>query len=178
MEFLYYHPNRLYLSWRLLVQFKLFYSATIKLVNFIRPFQKIETSFCMFLITDKTENGFNKIVISNMSTGVYAEVIPSCGAILHAYGIKKGAIQLNLIDSYRSAQEFENAVAGLGFKGCKLSPFVCRLKNGSYSFAGIDYTIEKFYLDAHAIHGLLYDACFSLQNINVEEDAASIEMQY
>lgn len=132
----------------------------------------------MFLISDKTENGFNKIVIANMFTGAYAEVIPSCGAILHAFGIKKGAVQLNLIDSYQSATEFQEAVTALGFKGSKLSPFVCRLKNGTYHFGDTTYTIDKFYLGENALHGLLYDACFSLQNILVEEDSASIELLY
>ncbi len=132
----------------------------------------------MFLISDKTENGFNKIVIANMTTGAYAEVIPSCGAILHAFGIKKGPVQLNIIDSYQSATEFRDSVTALGFKGSKLSPFVCRLKNGAYQFGDKQYTIEKFYLGANAIHGLLYDACFSLQSIKVEDSAAAIELLY
>ena len=130
----------------------------------------------MFSIQKKNENGFGKIILRDELSGTFAEIAPSCGAILHAFTAKKEDREYNVIDSYTSAEDFKKNVTSGGFKGCKLSPFVCRINKGKYHFAGKDYTIEKYYDRNNALHGEIYDAAFTI----VEEvaDAAIVSMKY
>ena len=114
----------------------------------------------MFSIKEKTEKGFDKIVLFDNKAGTTVEIIPACGAILHSFAVLHNNALLNIIDNYADKNEFEKQVEDKGFKGCKLSPFVCRVENGRYHFGGENYKIEKFYLGKNSIHGLLYDAVF------------------
>ena len=88
----------------------------------------------MFTITNKKENGFDKIVLKDESNGTFAEIIPACSAILHAFAIIKDEKEFNVIESYDSADDFKNNVTSKGFLGTKLSPFVCRISKGKYHF--------------------------------------------
>jgi aldose 1-epimerase len=61
-----------------------------------------------------------------------------------------------------------------GFKSGKMSPFSCRLKQGQYQHLDQVYTIEKFYLGEHALHGILYDAVYAIASTQVTSDSASV----
>lgn len=132
----------------------------------------------MFSVHNKQEDGFNKLVLQDDESGTRVEVAPACGAILVGFIVKQDGVDINVIDSYDSAEDFNKTVTEKGFKGCKLSPFVCRLKNGSYHFAEQDYHIKKFYLGKHAIHGLIYDQAFELTNQDAGEHMATISLSY
>jgi aldose 1-epimerase len=132
----------------------------------------------MFSVSGKTENGFDTIILLDESTATSAAIIPSCGAILHSFSIKHNDGLLNVIDSYSSAADFKENSTAKGFKGCKLSPFVCRLKNGSYSFGKDTYRIKKFYLGNNAIHGLVYDAPFTIEEQFADETKAQVKVKY
>ncbi len=56
----------------------------------------------MYSIITKTENGFDKIILKDETAGTFAEVIPSCSAILHAFTVIKDEKEFNVIDSYQS----------------------------------------------------------------------------
>jgi len=130
-----------------------------------------------FAIETKATQGFDKIILKdNKSTSV--EIIPSCGAILHAFKIVHDNEWLNVIDNYESADDFKKNVASHGFKSCKLSPFACRVKNAHYTFGGIVYSIEKFLLGENALHGLLYDAVFTVTKQFADEEKAGITLQH
>lgn len=122
----------------------------------------------MFTIENKTENGFDKVILKDESNGTVATVVPSCSAILQAFMISRDGKEFNVIDSYESAEDFAKNVTSKGFLGTKLSPFVCRLNNGKYHFEGREFTIEKYYDRNNALHGLLYDQPFRV--ISLEED--------
>ncbi|HMK02618.1 MAG TPA: aldose 1-epimerase [Ferruginibacter sp.] len=130
----------------------------------------------MFSVTAKNEDGFDKIVLRDESSETSAELLPACGAILHAFTVRHNGAILNMIDNYSSAADFKKNVTGQGFKSCKLSPFACRINNGRYRFAGKEYTIEKFMLGEHALHGLLFDAVFSVTGQHADEEKATITM--
>ena len=132
----------------------------------------------MFSIKEKSENGFDKIVLCDESSGTVAEVIPACGALLHSFAVLNKGVMLNLVDHYADADEFKNNAEALGFKSCKLSPFVCRMKNGRYHFGEADHTIEKFYLAKNAIHGLIYDALFTVTEIQATNENATVTMRH
>lgn len=130
----------------------------------------------MFSIRQVTEQGFDKWILQDDGSGTTAEIIPGCGAILHAFTVNNGGHWVNVIDGYASAEDFKDNVTAKGFKSCKLSPFVCRLKNGAYHFGQQDYKTDKFYLGKHALHGLLYDAVFSVEETQQNEQSTNITL--
>jgi aldose 1-epimerase len=132
----------------------------------------------MFSINNKNEDGFNKIFLKDESSSTYAAIVPSCGAILHAFAVIKNGKQLNVIATYDSEKDFKKHVTSKGFLGTKLSPFVCRINKGKYNFQGKEYTIEKYYDKKNALHGMLYDESFSVIEEHANEDAAKVSMKY
>lgn len=132
----------------------------------------------MFSIEKKSENGFNKIILRNDITNNYATILPECGAILHEFVVYQNGEKINVVDSYQSMDEFKNEVTAKGYKGCKLSPFVCRINNAKYSFGEKEYTIEKSLLGNHAIHGELFDRPFTITAETANEINASVTMKY
>ena len=131
----------------------------------------------MFSVTDTSENDFKKLILEDTGTGTRAELIPACGAALHAFSVLQHGLRLNLIDHYTNAGEFKEELTQ-NFKSSKLSPFVCRLMNGSYSFGGSLYKTGKFYNGRHALHGLLYDAVFLESSRHADEKGASVIMKH
>jgi aldose 1-epimerase len=128
----------------------------------------------MFTTRKISEQGFEKIVLQDESNGTQAEIIPACGAMLHAFTVNNNGKRINIIDGYADAADFKANVTAKGFKSSKLSPFVCRMRNGKYHFGENDYRIEKFYLGEHAIHGLLYDAVFETTAMEADADKALV----
>jgi aldose 1-epimerase len=132
----------------------------------------------MFTIQEKSEAGFEKIILKNDITGNYASIIPACGAILNEFVVTQNGQPINVIGSYSSYEEFKTHVEENGFKGCKLSPFVCRLNKASYIFGEKEYTIKKYIAAGHALHGLLYDRPYIVLSQNANELESSVTMKY
>lgn len=132
----------------------------------------------MFSIQKKEENGFKKVILKDDDSKTIAEIIPSSGAILHAFIADNKGSLVNVVESYTSAEDFRKNVTSKGFLGSKLSPFVCRLNRGSYHFGDKDYKLEKFYLEKNAIHGKLYDKEFVVTGESANELHASVTMKY
>jgi aldose 1-epimerase len=131
-----------------------------------------------YTVERKSENGFDKIILKNTSTNILAEIIPSCGAILHAFTIWQNHHFINVIEQYDSAADFAAHVESKGMRSCKLSPFACRLKNGRYRFNEQEYKVDKYTLGEHAIHGLIYDAVFEVTKMEADKEKAIVELLY
>lgn len=132
----------------------------------------------MFSIQQISTSDFDKIILTDTVSGTVVEVIPSCGAILHAFQVMYDGRSLNVIDNYDSADDFKKNVSSKGFKSCKLSPFACRVKNASYVFADQKFTIKKFLLGESALHGLLYDMPFEVVGQHTADDHAGVSLLY
>ena len=132
----------------------------------------------MFSITSKSKQGFELIELKDHSGKTYAAIIPACGGILHSFNVWHKDGFVNVIDSYDSREDFEKNVTAKGFKSCKLSPFSCRIKNAAYTFEGTPYITEKFLLNGNALHGLLYDAVFTVAEQSADENAATLVLQH
>jgi len=132
----------------------------------------------MFSVSDKTEDGFEKVILKDNNTGTFAEIIPSCSAILHAFVIIKEEKEFNVIESYESDKDFKKHVTSKGFLGTKLSPFVCRINKGKYTFKGREYKIEKYYDKKNALHGMLYDQPFTIIEQHADIASAKVTMKY
>ncbi len=132
----------------------------------------------MFSITSASSQGFDIVTLHDDKSQTTVEIIPGCGALLHGFTVQHKGAALNVVSSYASKQEFEEFFEAKGFRSAKLSPFVCRLKNGRYNYGQQDYRIQKFYLGDHAIHGLIYDKSFTVTTQQSDDQKATVEMLY
>ncbi|MBC7886621.1 MAG: aldose 1-epimerase [Ferruginibacter sp.] len=132
----------------------------------------------MFAIEVSNTNSFDKIVLKDTLAKTFVDIIPSCGATLHSFTVLHNEYLLNVIDHYDSAEDFTLNVSSKGFKSCKLSPFACRLNNAAYHFGEKEYSIQKFLLNANALHGLLYDAQFAIMDHYADEASAGVALKY
>ena len=55
----------------------------------------------MFTVQTINHAGFDKIILQDAVTGTSVEIIPSCGAILHAFTVLHNGNFLNVIDGYK-----------------------------------------------------------------------------
>ena len=134
----------------------------------------------MFATEKKVKQGFELIELCDLSTGTFAEILPAHGALLHSFCIKHNGSFINVVDNYESKQDIEQNLTSKGFKSCKLSPFACRIKDATYSFEENTYRVDKFLLGSNALHGLIYDAAFTViyQYANEEHAGVAIEYKY
>lgn len=132
----------------------------------------------MFSIQKKSENGFDKIILKNDVTNNYVSILPACSAMLHEFVVHLENEEINVIDSFQSYDEFKNEVVEKGFKGCKLSPFVCRMNDSKYTFGEKEYYIQKSLPAKHSLHGELYDKAFTITAETANELNASVTLKY
>jgi aldose 1-epimerase len=142
--------------------------------NQVVPYLPNQTD--MFSIHSSQKQGFQIVSLTDENNQTTVDIAPACGALLHAFTVMHKGSAINVIDSYASKAECETAFEAKGFKSAKLSPFVCRLKNGSYRFGKRDYKINKFYLGNHAIHGIIYDQPFEILSQFADAAKAKLEL--
>ena len=65
-----------------------------------------------------------------------------------------------------------------GFKSGKMSPYACRLSQGQFTHLSQSYKIEKFYLGAHALHGILYDVEYDIVETKIQENSADVILEH
>ncbi len=121
-----------------------------------------------------TESGCLVILLKNTLTGCEAEIY-GFGGFLNAFRIPNHQQVQNVIEGFDSIQDAKDNLTN-GFKSAKLSPFVCRMHKGQYTFGASEYTIKKHFLGEHAIHGLLYDAIYQIAETESEENKASVTL--
>ena len=129
-----------------------------------------------FSVQIDKEDLFAVIRLKDKSNNTEAEIY-SFGAILNGFTVEAKKGKTNIIDGFTSLAGAKETITK-SFKSAKLSPFVCRLKKGEYSFDDKTYKIKKFYLGAEAIHGLLYDAPFTVKDHGADYDSAFIRLLY
>lgn len=122
------------------------------------------------------EPGHPVITLTDLDTGSQAEIY-CFGGLLNAFRVPHKSGLVNVIDGFSSVKDAMNNITN-GFKSTKLSPFVCRMKRGEYRFENKEYTIQKHFLSGHAIHGLLYDADFTITDTLSAIDHANVTMEY
>ncbi len=130
----------------------------------------------MFSININTKEKHPIIELKDESTNTLVEVF-SFGAMLNKFICNVDGDFFNVIDGYENLDEAINPKEAW-FKSSKLSPFVCRLNEGKYKLNNVDYTIEKFYLGKHAIHGIVYDGLYNIVSSEANNDFALVELEY
>lgn len=130
-----------------------------------------------FSVSRSTLNGLSLVKLQDNATNTIITILPEYGALLHAFEIPVNGEQLNIIDNYTKREQIERELA-TSFKSSKLSPFVCRLRNGKYTFDEEDFEIPEKYTDGNAIHGLLYNRPFKITNEFADDMQANVTLRY
>lgn len=127
-----------------------------------------------FSIDIQPISSFKRIRIVDNLNNVHIDII-SKGALLNSWW--QGPENWDIIDG----NHFENGWGDFesnGFKSGKMIPYACRLNLGKYKHDNKEYTIEKFYLGAHGLHGILYDAVYQIVKTSILDDSAAVLLEY
>lgn len=116
------------------------------------------------------------ILLKDGETNCEAEIY-AFGGLLNAFRLPVNNQLISVINGFDSV---DDAMANItkGFRSAKLSPFVCRMYKGNYFIDDTAYTVEKHFLSGHAIHGLLYDAVFSVKETVADTEKATVSLAY
>ncbi|ASK28323.1 aldose 1-epimerase [Neisseria chenwenguii] len=104
-----------------------------------------------------------------------AEIYLSGGLLNRYETVLRDGSRFNAVKAYQSPQHSRETLTG-GFHSAKLSPFACRIRNGGYEFRGSKYRCGKFFIAGHAVHGLMFDAKFSLIGSGADGQAAWVKI--
>ena len=130
-----------------------------------------------FSIERKPGNGFELLWLTEIATGTRVAINPGAGALLHEFLIPVSDQKINIIDNYSDSNELANYLS-FSYKGCKLSPFACRIPGGKWSVDEKSFEFSKKFRDGSAIHGLLYDKPFNLTDEFTDDTMASVTLRY
>lgn len=130
-----------------------------------------------FTISHRIENELQLVVLLDQETGSAVSVLPMCGGLLHSFTLQTSAGSFNFIDNYKSLNELKNTITA-SHKSSKLSPFVCRIKEGKYYFDNKEFEFRNKFSDGSAIHGLLVKKFFEVTEELATEASASVAMKY
>jgi aldose 1-epimerase len=122
----------------------------------------------------KTDQEYPVIILKDLSNGTEAEIY-ALGGLLNAFRVLSPQGSLNCIEGFGSVEDARRHITN-GFKSAKLSPFVCRMRHGSYTLANQDYRIKKYYLGDHAIHGLVFDLPFTVSSVSQSDTHAEVQL--
>lgn len=129
-----------------------------------------------FAISINNQQAHPVVTLKDKFSGCQAEIY-TFGGFLNAFKLPLKDTIHNCIEGFSSVADARKNISN-GFRSAKLSPFVCRMRNGSYSFNNKKYTIHKHYLGEHAIHGLIYDALYLIEDHFANENEAVVKLKY
>jgi len=115
----------------------------------------------------------NHIQLIDLENGTLIEI--HCkGALMNRWIVNNDSQPLELILGNEGQANFELN----GFRSGKMSPFSCRIDAGKYEWAEQIYQFKKFYLGEHAMHGLVYDADFSIRSTELHAHFAQVTVSF
>jgi aldose 1-epimerase len=131
-----------------------------------------------FFVRHRQENGLDLIDIGEEENGTVISLLPGFGATIHAFTVRtSNGRSFNVIDNYSDLRAVQSDMAR-SFKGPKLSPFVCRIRDGIYHFDGKEYHFSRLFGDGTAIHGLIYDKPFSILEESTSDRSGTVVLEH
>ncbi len=116
------------------------------------------------------------ILLKDLATNSFVEIY-SFGALLNQFSVLHEGTPLNVIEGFSDISDAIKSITPY-FRSAKLSPFVCRVHKGSFSFGEKGYQLTKYSANGNAIHGLIYDASFSVATHEANDHFASVRLSY
>ena len=129
-----------------------------------------------FEVSVAGNTGEERIVLKELSTGTEAEIY-AFGALLNSFCLQRDNKIVNAVYAYKSVDDAKRNLTPM-FQGAKLSPFVCRMRDGKYTFRNEKHHVEKYYLKQDAIHGLIFDKHFNIKEKGATEAYAFVTLAY
>lgn len=129
-----------------------------------------------FRVSEQGDAEHKVIVLEDVTTGTKAGIF-AFGALLNVFSIKLKNTEHNIIDGFQNTEDAVKNITA-AFQSTKLSPFVCRLREGQYTFANNAYKVEKYYTYREALHGLIYDAVFTVTEMGATDDSSYVILSY
>lgn len=130
-----------------------------------------------FNVSRIDQNGFSLVKLQDKATNTFITILPEYGALLHSFEFLVNGEYINIIDNYSSREHVEEDLA-ISYKSSKLSPFVCRLRNGKYKIDDEEFEFSKKFTDGNAIHGLLYNKPFKVVDEFADDQQANVTLRY
>jgi aldose 1-epimerase len=130
-----------------------------------------------FIITPERDEDLDLLQITDLSTGIQVRILPAAGALLHEFSIPLGNRRIQVIDNYKNQTDLHTHLS-TSYKSAKLSPFVCRISEGKYSFENNRFEFLNKFNDGSAIHGILSDKPFTVLEKNTRTEEASVLLEY
>ncbi|MDN2482296.1 aldose 1-epimerase [Vibrio agarivorans] len=130
----------------------------------------------MFKINIDNPSGLEVINITNPQLGIKLEIIASFGAVINRFVVNNSPF--SFIAGYA---DHKDLIENHPFfsRSAKLFPFPNRLAQGRYTFSGDSYQLPaNFPWSEHAVHGLLYNQAFSIQETHADENQARVTLQF
>jgi aldose 1-epimerase len=122
----------------------------------------------------ENQAGDTVIILRDTENGAEAEIY-AFGALLNAFRLPVNGQSVNIINGFSSVKDARDNMVN-GFKSAKLSPFVCRMRKGDFTFNGKRYHVNGHYLGDHVIHGLLFDQTYTVAGSYSEDDYVSVTL--
>jgi len=129
-----------------------------------------------FEVNILSEHDDRVVVLTDNTTGTQVQVY-AFGALLNAFTIKLNDESMNVIDGFADVATARKRISPM-FNSAKLSPYVCRVKNAKYSFGEASHHLTKYFAGDNAIHGLVYDAVFSIVETTSDDEHACVKLQH
>ncbi len=127
-----------------------------------------ESTFSIF--SEEGANG-QEIILKNNSNGEFVNILPDHSARLKEVHLFNGEEVISVV---RKSEHPASSNRDELFTNAKLSPFAGRIKEGSYSFHGSAFQLEKNYPEENnACHGFIYDKKFNVIGKIIHEDFVS-----
>lgn len=131
----------------------------------------------MFSIIETSFGSAAAYRLVNKLTEEYVEIVPACGGIINAFAVKNAKGLYNVIDGFKDSDDFLNNNKTF-FKSNFLFPFANRIRNGKFSFKGKEYQLNlNFPQENNAIHGLVYDRQFRVENAERGKDNVQLKLK-
>lgn len=127
--------------------------------------------------TNITTIGEHAVIhLKDLSTNSFVEIY-SFGALLNKFSVVHAGSLFNVVEGFSNVSEALENITPY-FRSAKLSPFVCRVNNGRFSFGEKEYQLTKYTTNGNAIHGLIYDASFNVVDHEANDEFGSVTLSY
>ena len=130
-----------------------------------------------FTISREKDEDLDLVQITDLSSGIQVRILPEAGALLHEFSIPLGNRRIQVIDNYKNQADLRSHLSS-SYKSAKLSPFVCRISEGKYSFEKKTFEFQNKFNDGSAIHGILSDKPFMVLEKITGDEEASVLLEY
>lgn len=123
----------------------------------------------MYQLTHNKENGLDFIEIQNPKNKSKATLCLNQG----------GRLSRLEFDGIKVLANFDPSTYAINYASSILFPFVNRIRDGKYTFDGVDYVLDCNEIDKNnALHGLVYDKTFKYVDHKLTANYGSVTLQY